>query len=281
MNKPIAIITGASSGIGWVTCLELARKGFRVKAMVRDMTKVPHLTKILHQQDLQDAIEFYPLDVTSNESVQYFKEQIVGKLPSIDVLVNNAGFASAGFSEETPIEEYKKQFDTNFFGLIAVTQAVLPQMRKQGSGKVFNMSSISGKIGYPSLSPYVSSKFAVEGYSESLRLEVKLYGIDVVLIEPGSFQTNIWSSGNHVTQKSREQSSPYYSYMKNIENVIEKGQHRFGNPEDIAKLITKLALQKEVKKLRYCIGRGVRTSIFLKSIIPWTLWEKIVFKKLL
>ncbi|HYK75300.1 MAG TPA: SDR family oxidoreductase, partial [Pseudoneobacillus sp.] len=234
--RPIAIVTGASSGIGWVTCLELASNGFQVKAMVRDLTKIPHLTNILEKQGLQGNIEFHCLDVTSHESVSTFKKQLVERLPSIDVLVNNAGYASAGFSEEIPLEEYQKQFDTNLFGLIAVTQAILPKMRKQGSGKIFNMSSISGRVGYPSLSPYVSSKFAVEGYSESLRLEVKPYGIDVVLIEPGSFQTNIWSSGNHVTEKSREQSSPYYSYMKNIENVIEKGQHRFGNPEEIAKL---------------------------------------------
>ncbi|WP_442595733.1 SDR family oxidoreductase [Neobacillus sp. D3-1R] len=281
MNKPVAIVTGASSGIGWVTCQELARSGFQVKAMVRNLAKVPDLKDFLDKIGLQNDIEFFPLDVTSKESISHFQQLLVEELSNIDVLVNNAGFASAGFSEEIPIEEYQKQFDTNFFGLIAVTQAVLPKMRKQGYGKIFNMSSISGKIGYPSLSPYVSSKFAVEGYSESLRLEVKPFGIDVVLIEPGSFQTNIWSTGNHVTQRSREQTSPYYSYMKNIEGVMEKGRERFGNPEDIAKLITRLALQKGVKKLRYCVGKSVRTTIILKSIIPWFLWEKLFFKKLL
>jgi NAD(P)-dependent dehydrogenase (short-subunit alcohol dehydrogenase family) len=280
LKEPIAIITGASSGIGWVTTIELAKKGFLVKAMIRDLSKVPQLMEVLQQQNLHELIEFHQLDVTSKESVSHFKEQ-VAKLPSVEVLVNNAGFASAGFVEEIPIEEYQSQFNTNFFGLIAVTQAVLPKMRKQGFGRIFNMSSISGEIGYPSLSPYVSSKFAVEGFSESLRLEVKPMGIDVILIEPGSFQTNIWTSGNHVTEKSKDVASPYYPYMKNIEETIQNGQERLGNPEGIAKLISKLALQKEIKNLRYKIGKGVKITVFLKRILPWSMWEKLVFKKLL
>ena len=120
----------------------------------------------------------------------------------VDVLINNAGYAGAGFVEEVSMEEYRKQFETNVFGVLAVTKAFLPLMRKQGQGCIINISSISGKVAFPGLSPYIASKHAIEGWSESLRLEMQPFGVKVVLIEPGSYKTNIWSTGKQVAVES-------------------------------------------------------------------------------
>ncbi|WP_345290140.1 SDR family NAD(P)-dependent oxidoreductase, partial [Streptomyces gulbargensis] len=172
-----------------------------------------------------------------------FMEEKQGR---IDVLVNNAGYAGAGFSEEVSVEEYKAQFETNVFGVMAVTQAILPLMRRQMSGKIINVSSISGRVGFPGLSPYIASKHALEGYSESLRLELKPFGVDVVLIEPGSYQTNIWTTGKKVAEKSLEKDSPYYETMKKMEHYLERSSGNYGDPQEVAKLIVKLAKQDKV-----------------------------------
>ncbi len=157
---------------------------------------------------------------------------------------------------------------------------VLPYMRERKRGKIINMSSISGKMGFPGLSPYVASKYALEGWTECLRLEVKPFGIDVALIEPGSYKTSIWSTGKKIAANSTLGSSPYSPYLKAIENQLEKGKSKYGDPRDVALLIVDLCMQKELQALRNPIGRGVKTALNLKSIIPWKLWEKVFFHKL-
>ncbi|MBW8351241.1 SDR family oxidoreductase [Bacillus sp. IITD106] len=278
MDKTV-IITGASSGFGLLATLELARNDFSVIATMRDLRNKDTIIKLCKQDSILSKITFIQLDVSNNESIEQFARQLT-ILPSVDILINNAGFALGGFCEETTISEYEEQFQTNFFGLIEVTQAVLPYMRKQRSGKVINMSSISGKIGFPGLSPYVASKHALEGWSECLRLEVKPFGIDVALIEPGSFSTNIWTKGKKIAEKSTDVTSPYFSYMEAIEKELESGKSNYGDPREVANLIVNLCSKKEMAKLRYPIGKGVKTSLFLKNIIPWTIWEKIFHRRL-
>lgn len=180
-----------------------------------------------------------------------------------------------GFCEEVSLEEYKAQFETNFFGLIAVTQAFLPAMRARKKGKIINMSSISGKVGFPGLSPYVASKHALEGWSECLRMEVKPFGIDVFLIEPGSFKTSIWSTGKRIARKSMLESSPYSFYMKSLLREMEKGEAKHEDPQIVASLIADLCMGKEAGRLRHPIGRGVKTALCLKNVIPWKMWESI------
>lgn len=276
MDKQLAVVTGSSSGFGLLTSLELAKKGFYVIATMRDTKKQLNLINEAEQYGVKDQIEVHPLDVTSRESIDQWRAFIEGK-GRIDVLVNNAGFAGAGFAEEVTVEEYRQQFETNFFGVVGVTQAILPLMRKQGRGKIINMSSISGRIGFPGLSPYVSSKYALEGWSESLRLELKSFGIDVVLLEPGSYHTNIWTSGKQISERSLQKDSPYYEVMTKIEQHIEKGATSFGEPIDVAKLIASIAVKKKTS-LRYPIGKGVKPAILLKKILPWSLLEKYILK---
>ncbi|MHC0035552.1 SDR family oxidoreductase [Pseudoneobacillus sp. C159] len=278
MDYKTAIVTGASSGFGLFISLELAKQGFLVIGTMRDIEKSEILLKEATTLGYRDRIRIEELDVSSEESVERFKEKL-GQIGRVDVLVNNAGFAGAGFVEEIPIAEYRTQFDTNVFGLIMVTQICLPFMREQRSGKIINMSSISGIIGFPGLSPYTASKHAVEGFSESLRLEVKPFGVHVSLVEPGSYKTNIWSTGKQVTKKSLSEDSPYFTYMNKIETYIKKGESQFGDPSEVAKKVAEIALDPN-PNMRYTMGKGVSLSLFLKNILSWKSWEKLFLKRL-
>ncbi|PEC56773.1 short-chain dehydrogenase [Bacillus cereus] len=281
MNKKIAVITGASSGFGLLTTLELAKKDYLVIATMRNLEKQVDLLSQATKLNLQQNIKIQQLDVTDQSSILNF-ELFLKDINRIDLLINNAGYANGGFVEEIRVEEYRKQFETNLFGAISITQLVLPYMREQKSGKIINISSISGQVGFPGLSPYVSSKYALEGWSESLRLEVKPFGIDVALIEPGSYNTNIWEVGKQLATNQSDTSSPYKEYMDKIQKHINSGSDTFGNPIDVANIIVKIAESKRTN-LRYPIGKGVKFMIFAKKILPWRLWEYIVlrsFKKM-
>ncbi|MEH7155013.1 SDR family oxidoreductase [Neobacillus drentensis] len=276
MNNKIAIVTGSSSGFGMLTAIELALKGFTVIATMRDINKSKALLELAAENKVEDFIHVQPLDVTSSESIHLFRGKLTD-YSAVDVLVNNAGFALGGFSEELSIDDYRLQFETNFFGLIAVTNAVLPLMRTRKKGRIINISSISGRFAFPGLSAYVASKHALEGYSESLRLELKPFGIDVSLIEPGSYQTNIWSS---VDGLEVDPESPYKSYMESLLHEIEGGKASHGQPIEVANLAAQIASQPKSPDLRYPIGTGVKNMLALKSILPWKLLESIILKKL-
>ncbi|GAA3324660.1 hypothetical protein GCM10020331_053430 [Ectobacillus funiculus] len=171
---------------------------------------------------MADRIHIIQLDVTDSSAAAAVITDIIRCYGQIDLLVNNAGYAAGGFTEELAAEQWRQQFEVNFFGLVTVTKAVLPSMRERRSGKIINISSISGRIGFPSMGPYVSSKFAVEGFSESLRLEMLRYGVYVVLIEPGSYRTDIWSKGLESVKKQ----SKFPLFKRNginLKNILKKG----------------------------------------------------------
>ncbi|WP_416825109.1 oxidoreductase [Ectobacillus polymachus] len=276
MERKVAVVTGTSSGFGLLTALELAKREYDVIATMRNVDARFNLVEEAKRIGVANRIQVHQLDVTSEESMKQFLPALE-ELQQVHVLVNNAGYAAGGFVEEIPLEEYKRQFETNLFGVIRVTQAVLPFMRKQRYGKIINMSSISGRIGFPGISPYVASKHALEGWSECLRLEVKPFGIEVILIEPGSYKTNIWSSGKHITEAS--ESSPYYDYMSQIESYLDKGESKFGDPKEVAEKIAQIAEQPNVS-LRYPIGKGVKAGIFFKQLVSWKQWERLVLQRL-
>ncbi|AJG96351.1 oxidoreductase [Bacillus tropicus] len=281
MNKKVAIITGSSSGFGLLTTLELAKKDYLVIATMRNLEKQANLLSQATQLNLLHNITVQQLDVTDQNSIHNF-QLFLKEINRVDLLINNAGYANGGFVEEIPVEEYRKQFETNLFGAISITQLVLPYMRVQKSGKIINISSISGQVGFPGLSPYVSSKYALEGWSESLRLEVKPFGIDVALVEPGSYNTNIWEVGKQLATNQSDTTSPYKEYMDKIQKHINSGSDTFGNPIDVAKKIVDIAEAKRTT-LRYPIGKGVKFMILAKKILPWRLWEYLVlrsFKKM-
>ncbi|WP_163071197.1 SDR family oxidoreductase [Priestia flexa] len=279
-KEQTVLITGTSSGFGLLSAYHLAKAGYNIIASMRNLEKKSALLRMLEKDKLKERVTFVELDVTSQRSVDQLTA-FLDKGNGVDVLINNAGFAFGGFSEEIHIDEYKEQFETNVFGVMRVTQAVLPFMREKRRGKIINISSISGLIGFPGLSPYVSSKHALEGYSESLRLELKPFGIDVALIEPGSYATNIWTTGKKISKHSLNEGSPYHAYMRAIENELQAGEKNLGDPDQVVSLLLSLCNQSQIKKLRYPVGKGVKLSISVKRMLPWNVWERVIIKKLL
>src|SRR5918911_3515936 len=187
-SQEVALVTGSSSGIGHETSLLLARNGFQTFATMRDTDKGKEISEIAAREKL--PVKIVQLDVTDDTSVKSAIEKIMSEAERIDVLVNNAGYGLGGAFEDSSMTEIKAQYETNVFGLVRVTQAVLPGMRKQRSGTIVNISSGAGRVGYPGGSIYVSSKFAIEGLSESIAFELEPFGIRVILIEPGVIRTN-------------------------------------------------------------------------------------------
>ncbi|MCY7576613.1 oxidoreductase [Bacillus pumilus] len=277
MMKRTAIVTGANSGFGKLITIGLAKQGYKVIAGVRQEANAKKLAEEIEQASLSAAIHIEALDVTDTQSIQAFQKKLHAYAP-ITLLVNNAGTAYAGFAEEVPVNTYRHQFDVNVFGVMEVTQAVLPLMTN--GAKIFNMSSISGLMGMPALSPYVSSKFALEGYTESLRIELASFGIQVALIEPGSFQTNIWNTSMNEHMLQPEEGSKYIHIYQKMMAHINAQKSNYGDPREVADLVIRLAEKKRLKKLRYPIGKGVRFSFTAKQLLPWSMWEKIILRTL-
>ncbi|WP_407708813.1 oxidoreductase [Bacillus altitudinis] len=276
MNKT-AIVTGANSGFGKLITLRLAKQGYTVIAGVRQETNAKKLAEEVKNAALSESIHIEALDVTDTQSIQAFQKRLNAYAP-IHLLVNNAGTAYAGFAEEVPVDQYREQFEVNVFGVMEMTQAVLPLMTS--GAKIFNMSSISGLMGMPALSPYVSSKFALEGYTESLRIELAAFGIQAVLIEPGSFQTNIWNTSMNEQMTPPAAGSKYTTIYENMMAYIEAQKNNYGDPGEVAELVVSLAEKKRLKKLRYLVGKGVRLSFIAKQLLPWNVWENIILQTL-
>jgi NAD(P)-dependent dehydrogenase (short-subunit alcohol dehydrogenase family) len=198
-----ALVTGASSGFGLLTTITLAKQGWRVLATMRDLARRERLENAAQEAGVLDLIEFITLDVTNNDQIGALAARLAARPTPLDALINNAGFAMAGFADDISDHELRQQFDTNFFGATALTRAVLPLMRKQGFGHIVFLSSISGRCGFPFISSYSASKFAIEGWAESLRLELKPLGLQVALVEPGVYDTNIWTTGAFLSKQTQ------------------------------------------------------------------------------
>src|SRR5919112_1454525 len=246
-KKKVAVVTGSSSGIGLETSLLLARNGFSTYATMRNLEKSKAISNLKQKEKL--SLEILQLDVNDDESVKEAIQKIINEQERIDVLVNNAGYALVGPFEELSVKEFKEQYETNVFGVIRVTQAVLPIMRRQRNGTIVNISSIAGKIGFPLSSAYVSSKFALEGLSESMACEIEQFGIKVMLIEPGVIRTNFNNNlkiGKKVVQNS--------SYAEMTQKRISGFKPRFesGSPSiEVANVILKVITSKNPLELRY------------------------------
>jgi NAD(P)-dependent dehydrogenase (short-subunit alcohol dehydrogenase family) len=251
----VAVVTGSSSGIGFETSLLLAKNGFFTYATMRNLDKSNKIIDFKLKEKL--PLEVLELDVTDDKSVKEAIEKIANEQGIVNVLVNNAGYALVGPLEELSIQEFKEQFETNVFGAIRVTQAVLPIMRKQRHGTIVNISSIAGRIGFPLTSAYVSSKFALEGLSESMAYEIDQFGTKVVLIEPGVIKTNFDHNlklGKKVST-TNDRNSPYADIT---EKRIAGFKPRFENALpaiEVAKVILKAIRSRNVpSESRYLVG---------------------------
>ena len=278
-KKKVAVVTGSSTGIGFETSLLLARNGFYTYATMRDLDKSKAITNITQKEKL--SLEILQLDVTADKSVKEAINKITNEQERIDVLVNNAGFALVGAFEEISIEEFKEQYETNVFGVIRVTQAVLPIMRNQRGGIIVNISSIAGKIGFPLTSAYVSSKFALEGLTESMAYEIEQFGIKVILIEPGVIKTNFDKNLKIGKRVANNQNS---SYTEMTQKRITGFQPRFecGTPPvDVAKVILKAITSENVSKLRYLVGNDAFKLIKIRNNKSDKEFGKLVIKSVL
>lgn len=276
-TRGIALVTGASSGFGLVTSITLAQKGYRVIATMRDLGKSAALLEKAQQAGVAEWMETMQLDVSVISSIEQAVTAVIETHGRIDVLVNNAGFAVGGYVEDVPMEAWRSQLETNVFGLIAATKAVLPHMRAQRSGCIVNVSSVSGLSAFPGYAPYSTSKFAVEGFSESLRLEMMPFGVRVILVEPGAYRTDIWRKGFESVHAP--EASPYSQRLSRMLAYSRKASKTAPDPQEVADQIARL-VDNPRAKLRYPLGRGVRMGLWARSLLPWRWYEGILQRML-
>lgn len=271
------LITGSSSGFGLLTAVTLARRGWRVLATMRDLTRREPLEVAAREAGVLDSIEISSFDIDNQEQIAGLAATLAQRSTPLHAVVNNAGFAMAGFADDVSDAELRKQFDTNFFAHTAVTRAVLPQLRRQGFGHIVMLSSISGRAGFPGIGSYVASKHALEGWTESLRMEMLPLGIQVALVEPGSFDTAIWTRGTTVAASALDaQSSANAERMTRFAAKVRSGKKR-PHAQIVAECIARI-LETPRPRLRYVVGSDAHLLLALRALLPWQFFERILVK---
>ena len=269
-----AVVTGCSSGIGYETALSLARHGYKTYATMRNASKSKEILDAAAAENLDLAVT--ALDVSSKESIDAAMDEILDREGRIDVLVNNAGYVMFGTLEEVSISEFREQFETNFFGIINLLHRAVPAMRKQGGGRIVNISSVAGRIGLPCTSAYISSKFALEGLSESLRYEVDQFNIKVVLIEPGVIKSNLFNS---MKVAGADGSSPYSALTKGVLSGIGTMAELGTPPADVASAVIR-AIQEKEPQPRYIVGKDAAMFLDIKKAKTDLEFEKYLKEEL-
>lgn len=267
-HSQVALVTGGSSGIGACTVEQLLDAGFTVYTVAR---------RVERMQPLADkGAHVFAMDVTDDASMVAGVGRIIEEQGRIDVLVNNAGYGSYGAVEDVPIDEARRQFEVNVFGLARLTQLVTPHLRAQGSGRIVNISSIGGKFYEPFGAWYHATKFAVEGFSDCLRMELKPFGIDVVLIEPGPIITE-WNEIARDSLLERSGGTDYAKYARRAHKVLTEFDKpgRASTPEAVARKIRKAATTRR-PAARYPVGRGARIVTGSRDHLPDRLYDQVV-----
>lgn len=269
MKQKVILITGASSGIGFDTATRLAKQGHKVYGAAR------RIDKMLPLKDL--GVTPIKMDVTDDASMIAGVNAVIEAEGRIDVLVNNAGYGYFGAIENVSMEEARKQLEVNVFGLARLTQLVIPHMRQQGSGRIVNLASIAGKLALYFGGWYHVSKFAVEGFSDALRMELKPFGIDVVIIEPGGIRTE-WGviAADHLAESSK--GTVYEQAALNEANAMKYTYTRnklLSPPSVIAKAICK-GVNRRHPKARYRTGMGSHSLVFLHWLLPSKWWDGLM-----
>lgn len=268
MSKPVALVTGGSSGIGEATARAFLAKGFTVYAVARRVDRMSALEP--------EGVLTFAMDVTDDASMVAGIERIITEQGRIDVLVNNAGYGSYGAVEDVPIDEARRQFEVNVFGLARLVQLVTPHMRSRRSGRIINISSVGGKFYEPFGAWYHATKFAVEGFSDSLRMELRPFGIKVVLIEPGPIRTE-WNEIARDSLLERSGDGPYADWARKAHGVLERFDDptRASSPEEVADKIVKATLAKR-PAARYPVGRGARVLTTSRDLLPDRVFDEAV-----
>ena len=282
MNK-IILITGCSSGFGMLTSARLAAAGHTIYATMRNMQKQDTLKLELKRRNTECHI--LPLDVTNDNSINKVINTIKKQDSRLDVLINNAGYGIGGFFEDLSEDEIRSQFETNFFGVQKVTRSALPLMRytaskseKEFSTKIINISSAQGRSSLPGLGAYGASKFALEGFSESLYFELQPFGVEVVILEPGTYSTKAIDDNSHEADAGLEGDSPYANYtkrLKELHNNILITKKGVGEPENVAIMIEDIINRKR-NKLRYLAGTQAKIRVLMRTILPFSWFSRII-----
>jgi len=271
----IALVTGCSSGIGYETALDLARDGYITYASMRDVSKGKKIQDTATKENLK--IEILELNVDKPEQIKSAVAKIVEEKKRIDVLVNNAGYGLFGCTEDISIDELKAQFETNFFGIVRMIQEVTPIMRKNGSGTIVNVSSVAGRIGFPASPAYISSKFALEGLSESMRYELGQFGIKTIIIEPGVIKTDFFSSMK--ITKNAKPDSPYKEITNKVVTGVKMMAEMGTPPTDVSRAIIK-AIHEENPLPRYVVGNDALMFLEAKKMKTDIEFENYLKKEL-
>ena len=271
--EKVALVTGSSSGIGYETSLSLAREGYFTYATMRDLKKADAIKKIAVNENL--PLKVIELDVDYEDSVEDAIKSIIEEKQRIDVLVNNAGWGIWGTVEDVSIEEFREQFETNFFSVVRMIQKVAPIMRKQGSGNIVNISSIAGRIGFPVSTAYISSKFAIEGLSESLRYELGPFGVDVIIIEPGVIKTNFFDS----MKTAKKADDTYKEITEKVISGVKMMAEMGTPPKEVANVIMK-SLKDENPLPRYVVGNDAAMFLEAKKMKTDIEFENYLKKEL-
>jgi NAD(P)-dependent dehydrogenase (short-subunit alcohol dehydrogenase family) len=269
------LITGASTGLGREMALYLAERGFSVFATMRDTSEAG--TLLGEARSRKGSLRVIPLDVTDKASIQKAVQTVISETGSIYGLINNAGVGLRGYFEDLDDEEIRRMFDANVFGVMEVTRAVLPYMRNAKRGRVLMISSVGGRIGSLGVSTYCSTKFALEGFGESLFMELAPLGVQVVLIEPGIIRTERWTTNRGQGARAGDPNSPYAAWFSQSEQEADKlVQASTATATDVAEVIHQ-ALVAEKPKLRYMVGRKAKLAVGLRRWLPGNLFERLYF----
>jgi len=270
MKNQVVLITGASSGIGMATARLLQERGYQVYATARQVEKMKSLG--------QAGVRLLALDVTSEESMAAAVQTTLEEAGRIDVLVNNAGYGSYGALEDVPMREARYQFEVNIFGLARLIQLVLPAMRRQQAGKIINVSSIGGRIGEPHGAWYHATKFALEGLSDSLRMELRQFGIPVVVIQPGAIKTE-WNGIARRNLLHVSGQTDYRDLAQKHVRMLESADRRGSEPLVIARVIEK-AIGAHRPNTRYAAGAGAKVILFLRRVLSDRAFDQLVLSQL-
>ena len=271
----VALVTGCSSGIGLETAVALAREGHFTFATMRNLKKAETLEKIVKDENL--PISILELDVDNKESMDNAIEKIIKQKGRIDTLVNNAGWGMWGTVEDVSIDEFKEQFETNFFSIVRMIQKIAPIMRKQKSGSIVNVSSVAGRIGFPVSPAYISSKFALEGLSECLRFELSPFGINVITIEPGVIKTNFFDSMKMA--KRSDSNSVYNDITSKVISGVKMMAEMGTEPKEVANAILKSINDKNPLP-RYIVGNDSMMFLEAKKMKTDIEFENYIKKEL-
>jgi len=260
-NTKTILITGASSGIGQSTAHLLAENGYRVFGTSRYPISNGNLPQV----------EMIALDVRSDESVKSCVDTVTNKAGSLDILINNAGYELSGALEETTLDEAAGQFDTNFLGVLRMIKATLPIMRKQNQGQIINISSLAGLVGIPFLGMYSASKFALEGYSEALRYEVRPFNIHVSMVEPGFLKTPMMNARQLAAYPIRD----YDQWRKRALAAVREFEEKAPGPELVANIVLKI-IKSKTPRLRYILGQQATLVSNLQRFLPEAMLEQAI-----